>query len=457
MLCANKGIATKNDPFSLWGRAMVSNRIMEGIVASYHHQQQRRPTIPDILFTRQLGLNPHRTEGATVTRLDCRIAWSQSRMQNMVLTVGPGTPAAVCMVNPSSSISSSSGQPGEGRNHFEDDDEGDEDHDADEAKLDDSSATNRDEMEEGDRMARDDDESSSGTADWMRANHGEQDERIHRAQEIAENALMEWMDSDSDESEDDDDVIIGPAVNGHLVPSLRHGGCINTAAWLTSPWRLSLCGSTGENVTPIDSEECPTQIITSGDDRLVKFWDVRYAMGTSNPLAGGKDTVCPFSSEIPLGPPTDSWRDFHSKFNIPVSGSVIPLCTLQTGHRGNVFHVTPLDQEPGKFVTCGADGFLRCGDINSGVSSVVVAPEFDRETIDFLHYTSLRAGMCFSHHFVDAHTGLLCSERGLRRFDIRLNPREQQMKSMLSNETCKACAIWSKDSDESAYVFGECD
>lgn len=433
---------------------MPNRNIMEGIVANYS-QQQRRPTIPDILFTRQLGLNPHRREGTTATRLDCRIAWSQSRMQNMVLTVGPGTPAAVCMVNPSSSISSSSGQPGEGRDNLETDDDADEEPDGDEDKIDDSSATNRDEMEGGDHNPCDDDENSCGTADWMRTKDGEEDERIHRAQEIAENALMEWMDSDGDESEDDDDVVLGPARNGHLVPSLRHGGCINTAAWLTSPWRLSLCGSTGETVTPIYSEECPTQLITSGDDRLVKFWDVRYAMGTSNPLAGGKDTVCPFSSEIPVGPPTDTWRDLHLNFSIPISGSVIPLCTLQTGHRGNVFHVTPLDHEPGKVVTCGADGYLRCGDINSGMSSVIVAPEFDRETMDLLRHTSLRPGMCFSHHFVDAYTGLLCSERGLRRFDIRLNPREQQRRSMLSNEICKACAIWSKDSDESAYVFGE--
>lgn len=34
------------------------------------------------------------------------------------------------------------------------------------------------------------------------------------------------------------------------------------------------------------SRECPTQFITSGDDRLVKFWDVSVVMGSASSLPG---------------------------------------------------------------------------------------------------------------------------------------------------------------------------
>jgi hypothetical protein len=59
-----------------------------------------------------------------------------------------------------------------------------------------------------------------------------------------------------------------------------------------------------------------------------------------------------------------------------------------------------------------------------------------------------------------ANTGLLCSERGLHRFDLRLSPREQQSESLLpGSNTCKACAVWapfgspSNGDVESNFVF----
>jgi WD40 repeat protein len=298
--------------------------------------------------------------------------------------------------------------------------------------------------------------------EWMRRRQEEQEVQISRAIEATEqaNALLDWMDCEDVESEDGDEDVIDTTSSGRFTHFIRHGGCINTATWLTSPWRLSLAGrGCSDEASTVHSEECPTQLITSGDDRQVKFWDVRHAIGTSNPLPGGKNTVCPFSSDVPDGPPTDKWKDSFAKSVNPVSGSIIPLASLDTRHRGNVFHVTPVDSDPGKVVTCGADGFLRCADLSTGSSSVVISPEFDRERHDlFLSpggLLSLRPGMCFSHHFVDENTGLLCSERGLRRFDLRVNPREQHAGSVLSSETCKACAIWSRDSTDSAYVFGK--
>jgi hypothetical protein len=192
---------------------MVSNRnIMEGIVAELLPPTASPDDSRHFIYKAGRIEKPHRKEGTTATRLGCRIGLEpvsdaehgadcsfEERLQRCVwLTLR-------------SSISSSSGQPGEGRDNLESDDDVDEEHDEDEAKIDDSSTTNRDEMEEGDRNAcDDDDENSYGTADWMRTKQGsEHDERINRAQEIAENALMEWMDSDGDESEDEDDGVLG--------------------------------------------------------------------------------------------------------------------------------------------------------------------------------------------------------------------------------------------------------
>lgn len=427
---------------------------MDSVVASYH-SPSRRATIPDILFARQqLGMGSFRNECVTPLRLASRIAWNPIRMQNMILSVGPGTPASVCMTLASASTSGSSGgsHDEEGGESDHDDEYGHDEHDGDEVIDDDSNGDHEDEMEQ-DGDDGDGDSDTNSVRSRRRTLAEQEAAALDRSRDIAER-LLGWMDSDSDES-DDEEPDYGPATVGRCAPSLRHGGCINTAAWLTSPWRLSLCGQGEDSATPVFSDECPTQLITSGDDRLVKFWDVRFAMGSTSPLAGGKDTVCPFSSEIQKEPPTETWKEFHSKSVVPISGSVIPLATLQTRHFGNVFHVTPLDHEPGKVVTCGADGYLRCSDLNSGSSTIIVSPEY-ADTSQIEHSYRIPR-MCFSHHFVDTHSGLLCSDRGLLRFDIRVNPREQQMRSMLSNsrKTCKTCAIWSRDSDISAYVFGE--
>jgi tetratricopeptide (TPR) repeat protein len=97
-------------------------------------------------------------------------------------------------------------------------------------------------------------------------------------------------------------------------------------------------------------------------------------------------------------------------------------------------------------------------------SSVVVSPEFGIEgSVDDLlplGLFSLRSEkcMCFSHHLLNANTGLLCGERGLFQFDLRLSPREQSTRSLLGNDkVCKSCAIWSAPSStdivDSAYVF----
>jgi hypothetical protein len=448
---------------------MTSAATSNGIVTTYQQQPRqqrydRRPTIPELLMARQQG-----GRVPTQQQLASRIAWNPSRMRNMTLCVGPGTPADVCKLSDDSSDndddSSNEHRGDEDEDVEEDDSENfsdDEDHDYyddDDDKEQEEGLVNSDDDLEGE-----DEQLEYDDAEVVRRRRNRAG--ATRSLEHAERAFMDWLEADGNNNDDEssEDEYAYRHQSGRqqqqqqrYVTSLHHGGCINTAAWLTSPWRVSTttCNNGSrhhdDEYTTLPSDDCPTQLITSGDDRKVKFWDVRHAMGTSNPLAGGKNTVCPFSSEVPHEPPIDAWKDFHSKSVVALSGSVVPLAAVYTRHRGNVFHVTPLDHEPGKVVTCGADGFLRCSDVTSQTSTIIISPEYGDADDNSM---SLRPGMCFSHHFVDANTGLLCSERGLRRFDIRVNPREQQMRSVLSSDTCKACAVWSKGSEESAYVFG---
>ena len=148
-----------------------------------------------------------------------------------------------------------------------------------------------------------------------------------------------------------------------------------------------------------------------------------------------------------------------------VAGSVIHLASISTGHRGNVFHVSPVNSQPGKVLTSAADGFLRLADLQAERSSVIVNPDTGDD--DSMNIPMLfSSGMAFSHRFLSANTGLICSERGLHRFDLRLSPREQSSRSLLNEEdsswrslTCKACAVWtpfgspSVGDVDSSYVF----
>jgi len=414
---------------------------MLGIGTNYELQ---RLTVPGMLFAReQFGINSrHHSRRVTVSDLCYHVAWNPTRMQNMVLSVGPGTPAAVCMIKPSSN------------NILSEDFDSDEDGEIEEQEHSYSDVED-DDIAAAESTYDENEAESIESEDSLRSGDANQVQNMRRSQEVVERALMEWMEAEDIESEEVEDRSNSPKLKN--VPSIRHGGCINTSTWLTSPWRLSSCGRDIDSIITQHTQDCPTQLITSGDDRMVKFWDLRQAMGMSNLLPGGKNTVCPFSTEVPLTPPIKEWKNYFFNSSAFMSGSVIPLATLATGHRGNVFHVTPLDHDPGKVVTCGADGYLRCSDLLSQSSSIVISPEYDRHDQNlFLSpggLFSLRPGMCFSHHFVDTHNGLLCSERGLRRFDIRINPREQQSTSLLSSGTCKACAVWSRDSINSSYVF----
>jgi hypothetical protein len=236
-------------------------------------------------------------------------------------------------------------------------------------------------------------------------------------------------------------------------PSIRHKGLIRTVAWLDCPWRLSTVHessvSSSNAAAAVSSDEYPTQLLSSGDDGLVKFWDVSYAMGGASPLSGGWDTLCPYGECVPadLDQQQDrvaaKWKAyFCDSVDARIPGSVHHLTTIHSGHQGKVFHAAPLHAKPGYILTCGADGFLRLSNLEyAGVqgqqgSTVIVQPRGSSPS------------HALSHQMLNAHVGLLCSERGLYRFDLRLNPRQQERKSLLSpspgwrSQACRACVLW---------------
>jgi hypothetical protein len=431
--------------------------------------------------------------------------------------VGPGTPASTVRTTREKTESRSSvdeeeneeanlasSNSGESDDEENDNESSEEENNEDEIVEDNDGTENNYDSEE--RDSDDDDNSSSqGFHHFMRSNFGSSE------------------DTDDSSSEEES---VAPGSSGrnsakNYFPSMRHGGCINTAAWLTSDcgWRLSTSNRDAHSVVrAVETEEVPTQVVTSGDDRLLKVWDVSEAMGSTSPLAGGSATLTPFSSSSMatenLYEYRERWQSFYDSRrknsddivdeygnDYRPQGTVRLLATVATGHRGNVFHVTPLKERPGTFATCGADGFLRLVDVErscpsgggshnneSNSSSAVIHPMYDHNSDGNPHlfdpenplayFLRNSSGMCFSHTMLDgANVGLLCSEKGLLRFDFRLSPREQCTKSLLPRTVmssgsavrsllaCKACAVLRTGSDVgtvnassggSTYVFGTC-
>jgi hypothetical protein len=488
-------------------------------------KRRRRTTLPELLQLREThGLfqqrryrgygcgsasNPNSNSNhvASTGYLSYRGAWNPTRMQNTILIVGPGTPASTVRPirtktesrssvdeesNSSSSLSSTNSNESDGA-----EDESEEvDHDGME-EDDDNDARDSDNDDE-------DDSSAEGFYQFMRSNFGS----------------SEGADESSSEEESVARGSNRTKTTRNYFPSMRHGGCINTAAWLSTDcgWRISTRnGDADSAVCAVESEELPTQVVTSGDDRLLKIWDVSEAMGSSSPLAGGTATLTPFSSSSTnknAYEHRERWQSFYDSRrkkrdeivdgydnDYRPQGTVRLMTTISTGHKGNVFHVTPLNGKPGTFATCGADGFLRLvdaerscssgggahtGGSDNNSSSAVIHPMYDHnsdgnsQSFDpenpLAYFLRNSSGMCFSHTMLDdVNVGLLCSEKGLLRFDFRLSPREQCTKSLLPRTVissgsmvrpllaCKACTVLRTDSSMgtkrstsggSNYVFG---
>jgi hypothetical protein len=530
---------------------------------SQSQQCRRRTTLPELLQLRQThgmfqrhgqrqgygsvsNLNNNRhLHDESLDYLSYRGAWNPTRLQNSILVVGPGTPASTVQFSAkaksnkmnhqgrdndneeggneessSSSSSSSSPSSSNSNSNSNSDENDDEEQEEDEEQDNSSNEEEHSEERERNRMDEDDDDDDEDTdAEDAEDEDAEESDDDDSGSE----GFYEYMRNNGDSDDEDLSSQEEPDLNGRtrsrtMLTSMRHGGCINTSAWLTSDcgWRLS---TTNNGVHAVESTEIPTQVVTSGDDRLLKVWDVAEAIGNTSPLAGGMSTWTPFSSS--LSRINDDYYGYKERWQSFVDarrrnddgeygcsgdyhppGTVRLLTSVSTGHKGNVFHVTPLKGRPGMFATCGADGFLRLVDVErscsndgganrsssgSGSSSTaVVHPMYDDDTRNnprlfdpenplafFLRNSS---GMCFSHTMIDdSDVGLLCSEKGLIRFDLRLSPREQSTKSLLprtarssgsmvrSMRSCKACAVLPVNTDGglgkgngggSTYAFG---
>jgi hypothetical protein len=392
----------------------------------------------------------------------------------MILAVGPGTPASILM----------------GTSSLDTDDEDDDDDDDDEhshisvtlsADTDDEdeSEQRRNILEEGSENRNENwSDSLSGRKRYLSKDHiDEESDGQHNVE-----AASKQGDADADEYSSTSS--IGSQIDVRPVPQssnfctrILHGGCINTAAWIDCPWRLSTActdensflnslvnsssnssnstarqeeSGNGKEASPkaSPSQECPTQIITSGDCRSLKIWDVSLSMGTVSPESCAT-THCPFAYSNTKPTSTSLVNHWVKRYGGRVNrvpGGVNMLASMRTGHRGNVFHATPLFDKPGNVLTCAADGLLNLCNIETEAISIILASE-----------GSLK-GMCFSHHMLDQNTGLICSESGLRRFDLRVPRLSQSSDPLLGDDMCKSCAIYSAlDAESSAYVFGKYD
>lgn len=309
----------------------------ESVVMSFPPTPRRRRfTIPGLLAARELGGTYSRPPLVSPSKLSSAVAWNSNRMNNMILAVGPGTPAAEA----SSRKNEQQQQDHESFSSSEDEDSMSQHHNAQDEDSENEA------MEEGGTANENGDAEARFGQGSLYLGSGVQ------PSDLVERIVLEYLEhqDDSDDDSGQEEIIREEIANGNVVSSIRHGGCINTATWLTSPWRLS------SGNTAVDSTDCPTQLITSGDDRTVKFWDVRHAMGSANPFPGGKYSQTPFADTYDCEP--FDWKE-AAHDDLPLAGSVIPLVSLATGHRGNVFHVTPCDAHPGKVLTCAAGKYLR--------------------------------------------------------------------------------------------------
>jgi len=406
-----------------------------------------RQSATDWLWSRQEGKRGKFTERVTLsttrfnpTQPAMMIAWNPRRLQNMILAVGPTTPAALACCATSRRHRTSS-------------------------------------LYASDMESEEESDSDNSSSSAIKVTHNETEDEEEEEEQVDDNndnmaverpsGVEPPSDADdtTDDSQDNDSSTVVSAADTRetyeapvasqrpWVPHIRHESCINTAAWLDGPWRLAV--STDNTPTTVASWEAPTQLITSGDDHLVKFWDVRHAMGSTSPLQEGWDVFAPFSTL--QGPSSTNMSGLNGlATNRMPPGAVLPLATLVSGHLGNVFHVTPVPSTPGLVLTCGADGQLRsCHVEREKMSKLVMRPmSHGEDDSDSDSYFISQLGIAYSHQLLTADTGLLCSDRGLFHFDLRVPPREQprQPFKLVPNKErgwrsyvsrIKSCAVWS--------------
>jgi hypothetical protein len=196
-------------------------------------------------------------------------------------------------------------------------------------------------------------------------------------------------------------------------PSLRHGGCINTACWLAD--------DTAENNDHDERAAAPppTKLMTSGDDRLLKIWNVKDAMDLA--WENGWDSFAPLAANNSI-----QAHALPKRRQSTLPGTVELLHTFRTGHHGNVFHITPRRHQGGtpqqlQALTSAADGGLRL--VDEQRSTLILQSE----------------GMAYSHLVLTDHTGLVCYDNGLNQYDLRCSLHSQP-DAIITGMPIKACA-----------------
>ena len=471
---------------------------------------------------------------------------NRRRLQNMILAIGPGTPGSFIIKGDELSVGT-------------DDDDDDDDDSGVGASMYIGDSANEEEMHEteDDVDLEEEVEDEDGDDVDEFTNEGEEEERggghttssdryDNTAEAVRHDRSQRRIEDESDDDDDDDEPNeqvnssnrnrvcgINDSHNTRMMSSMIHGGCINTASWLDGGWMIStahqedihpnfqvhgdyddegICRNAHRNtIKSIGFNEFPTQLVTSGDDKLLRFWDVSDSMGRISPWPGGDDTRTPYSSFSASDNIVDVWRsrcrnrclgsgggsDDDQNSRLPAQilpGVVRPLATLNSGHRGNVFHVTTIPNCPGRVATCGADGFLRLHDVETelqqhwqkpiplrysastmqSMSSVIISPEYHSEDNNGQRQVHVYPGgvtlvrnsspskMCFSHHFLSSNVGLVCSEGGLLHFDLRVPPRSQKRESLIPelSDCCRACVPWrlgmgNDETEHGSYGGGE--
>jgi hypothetical protein len=185
---------------------------------------------------------------------------------------------------------------------------------------------------------------------------------------------------------------VTPRGDPALRTSMGHSGCINMASWLECGWRISTAtpsllhssNNCCDGIYLLPSSECWMQLLTSGDNVLVKFWDASSSIGSLLLLPGGSATIMLYlSPRMPVIAPDEliyAWRGIGRARLLSSSssssatiggnyddgggrhhrlpGTVHHLAMLSTGHHRNVFHATPVPHRHEKVATCRADGHL---------------------------------------------------------------------------------------------------
>lgn len=357
-------------------------------------------------------------------------------MNNMILAVGPGTPAHTCFDQRTDQDEADGYPIFPSDSSYSDDDDDD-----------DQSGTAPEYIEEASLASELSDGDEGSVGDVPSPGRG--------GSEMARPSLLQ------PESERNGHVRSARRIDPGIAKSeIRHTGCINTACWIECPWRMSVAGA-GRTPNSIgQTRESPTQIATAGDDVILKVWDVSQAMGAASTLPM-THFDCPFGdfdSNESLPDLESYYAGIQSPMTLP--GSVIPVGAYSSGHHGNIFHVCTVWDKPGNFLTCSQDGLLRLLDMEAETSSIVMKAEVSNHFV-------FRPSLAFLHVMVSSHTGLLCSEAGLHHFDLRMRQELQNQKSLLDSgefgttrRLCKTCAVWRPGGQyldmapqESNYVF----